>query len=552
MLRKMNGRSALLEILIDEGVSHLFGNPGTTELAVMDAIPSYPQLKYVLALQEAAVVAMADGYCRASHRLAACNLHCTPGLGHAMGAMYNAAFSGSPIIITAGDYAVGYGLQEPLLWGPMVEMARPLVKWAAQITNVRDLPGIVRRAAKLALTPPSGPVFLALPADVLDQEAELDLGKPTRVVTANRPADATIRTLASRLVQAKRPVLIAGQEVASNNATEQVAALAECLGAAVFQESVFYNARFPSQHPACFGDLTRNQSRVRETLQGFDLLVCLGADLLRMSAYSPVVPLPPDLPVIHITDRHWELGKTYSAEFAICADVKETASALLQQLEDAQTDTFRREAAERRKGLTAHNWTAQRKAAASAAAARSKAVPIDPGFLVMSIADCLPEDAIVIEEAPTSAAAIATFVPTRDASSFYGLASGGLGFGLSGAVGMSLAAPSRPIVALIGDGSVMYSLQGLWTARHFQLPITYIVINNRSYRILKERMVAFRDSHSFIGMDLEDPEIDFQALAKGFGMSSVRIEEPAAIVPAVSAAIKSRQPSLIEVVVQGM
>ncbi|MGO4330963.1 thiamine pyrophosphate-binding protein [Cupriavidus sp. 2TAF22] len=152
-----NGRSAFLQLLLNEGVTHLFGNPGTTELAIMEAVPSFPDLRYVLGLQESVVLGMADGYARASGRLTACNLHCTPGLGHAMGALYNAKFSGSPIIVTAGQYEIGYGLTEPLLYKPLVPIAQPLVKWAVEVQRAEDLPRIVHRAAKIALAPPNGP-----------------------------------------------------------------------------------------------------------------------------------------------------------------------------------------------------------------------------------------------------------------------------------------------------------------------------------------------------------------------------------------------------------
>ena len=306
--RMTTGRAAFLQLLIDEGVTHLFGNPGTTELAIMEAVPQFPELKYVLGLQESVVLGMADGYARASGKLAAVNLHCTPGLGHAMGALYSAKFSGSPLIITAGQYEIGYGLQEPLLYEPLVPIAQPLVKWAVEVTRIQDLPRIIRRAAKIALTPPMGPVFISLPGSILDDAAELDFGSPTRVETGTRPGDEAIERLALRLLMAEKPVLIAGRELAHRNVLEEAGELANLLGAAVYQEPVPYNARFPSDHPACMGDLTRNQVQVRKTLEQYDLLLCLGADLLRMSPYSPVEPLPDGMPVIHITERDWELG----------------------------------------------------------------------------------------------------------------------------------------------------------------------------------------------------------------------------------------------------
>src|SRR5438132_14019426 len=205
---KTTGRAAFLQLRVDEGVTHLFGNPGTTELAIMEVVPDFPQLDFVLGLQEAVVMAMADGFCRASGRLAAANVHVMPGLGNAMGALYNAKFSGSPLILTAGQQEQGHGLLEPMLYEPLVPVAQPLVKWAVEVTRAADLPRIIHRAAKLALTPPTGPVFLSLPGDVLDKTVELDMGRAVRVDTAARPSDETVARVVEMLLAARRPAIL--------------------------------------------------------------------------------------------------------------------------------------------------------------------------------------------------------------------------------------------------------------------------------------------------------------------------------------------------------
>ena len=548
--RVTTGRAAFLQLLIDEGVTHLFGNPGTTELAIMEAVPQFPQLKYVLGLQESVVLGMADGYARASGKLAAVNLHCTPGLGHAMGALYSAKFSGSPLIITAGQYEIGYGLQEPLLYEPLVPIAQPLVKWAVEVTRIQDLPRIIRRAAKIALTPPMGPVFISLPGSILDDEAELDFGSPTRVETGTRPGDEAIERLALRLLMAEKPVLIAGRELAHRGVLEEAGELANLLGAAVYQEPVPYNARFPSDHPACMGDLTRNQVQVRKTLEQYDLLLCLGADLLRMSPYSPVEPLPDGMPVIHITERDWELGKNYPTEIAFRADVRETLRALLPVLRAKRSREQAGKADRRLSELATRNWTTQREKARATARQAASSKPIDPRFLMLSLVDALPENAIVVEEALTAAPFLASFLPMRDANSFYGLASGGLGFAAPGAIGISLAQPGRPVVAAIGDGSAMYGIQALWTAAHLKLPITYVIVNNRSYRIIKERLVTSRKTDQFVAMDMKDPPIDFTGVAKGLGLTAVCVTDPAELSGALRKAIGSGLPNLIEVIVE--
>src|SRR5690242_3724582 len=207
-MKATTGRAAFLELLLDEGVTHLFGNPGTTELAIMEVVPQFQQLKFVLGLQESVVMAMADGYARASGRLAAANVHVMPGLGNAMGALYNAKFSGSPVILTAGQQEQGHGLLEPMLYEPLVPVAQPLVKWAVEATRAADLPRILHRAAKIALTPPTGPVFLSLPGDVLDESLEMDMGKPVRVEAAARPSDDVLAKILEKLLAARHPAIL--------------------------------------------------------------------------------------------------------------------------------------------------------------------------------------------------------------------------------------------------------------------------------------------------------------------------------------------------------
>ena len=541
----LTGRSAFLQLLVDEGVSHMFGNPGTTELPIMEVMPDYPQLKYVLGLYESVVVGMADGYARASNRLAACNVHVAPGLGNAMGALYNAKFSGSPLILTAGQQEQGHGLLEPLLYAPLVPLAQPLVKWAVEVTRAADLPLIVRRAAKVALTPPTGPVFISLPGDVLEQELEYASAPPTRVDARSRPSDESLARLAKKLLASRNPVIIAGQELSVHDAFAEAAELAELLGAGVYQQSVPYAAQFPTEHRAYLGALTRNQKQVREALAPFDLAICLGADLLRMSVYSPVDPLPEGMPVVHVSERDWELGKNHPTELALQANVKETLRALLPLMRAARPAA----ADGRLAALAPRNWSAQRDKARLAALEAAEEKPIDPRYLMLRIAESLPKDAVVVEEALTSSLALPSFLALRDPKSFYGLASGGLGFALPGAVGVSLALPGRPVVAVVGDGSALYGIQALWTAAHEKLPITYVITNNRSYRILKERLISMRGSDKFIGMDIREPSIDYCALAQSMGVSARRVVEPQDFAPALREAAASGGPRLIEVMV---
>ena len=543
----LTGRAAFLKLLAQEGVTQLFGNPGTTELAIMEAMSQQSDIGYVLGLQEAVVVGMADGYARASQKLAACNVHVAPGLGNAMGALYNAKFYGSPVLITAGQQEQGHGLMEPMLYDPLVPVAQPMVKWAIDVARVQDLPRIVHRAAKVALTPPTGPVFISLPGDILDAEAPLDLGHPTRVDADARPSEASLERLADRLLSARNPVLVAGHELATRDALAEAALLAEILGCAVWQQTVPYAAHFLSEHPAFVGQLTRSQTQVRAWLQPHDLLVCLGADVLRMSVHNPIDALPDGMPIVQISERDWELGKNYPTEIAIKAGVKETLRALIALLRSRMSAAQKSSAAARLAEIAENNWSVKRARACEEAAKLESARPMDPKLLMMRIAQALPRDVVVVEEGLTSTFSLLNFLPLRDHQGFYGLASGGIGFAMAGAVGISIALPDRPVVAIVGDGSAMYSIQALWTAAHHKLPITYVIPNNRSYRILKERLVSFRKTDQFVGMDMDDPAIDFVALAQAMGVPAQRITDPADVAPALRESIKGGGPRLLDV-----
>ncbi|MEP1028894.1 MAG: thiamine pyrophosphate-binding protein, partial [Alphaproteobacteria bacterium] len=324
---KIWGRSAFLELLKQEGVTHMFGNPGTTELPIMHALADHPDLTYVLGLQEALVVAMADGYSRASGKLVACNVHVAPGLGNAMGSLFNAKFTNTPMILTAGQQEQGHGLTEPVLYGDLVSMARPLVKWAVEVTQLEDLPRIIHRAAKVAMTPPTGPVFLSLPGDILNDEAGLDLGSATRIDTRVRPSDDVLETLAKRILAAENPVVVVGDEMVKSDALAEAAAFATILGAPVFQSSTPYGAQFLSEHPCFMGALERSQKQARAALEPHDLMIALGTDPLTMSVYSPIDPLPDGMKIVQIGLNEWDIAKNYPVEIAALGDLKTTLPA---------------------------------------------------------------------------------------------------------------------------------------------------------------------------------------------------------------------------------
>ncbi len=546
----MTGKRAFLELLKQEGVEVLFGNPGTTELPLMDALAVDHDIRYILGLQEGVVMGMADGYAQASGKLAVVNLHVAPGLGNAMGMLYDAQKAASPILVTAGQHEQSFNVTEPILWADLPTMARPLVKWSTEVHRLADLPRIVHRAAKTALAHPTGPVFLSLPGDILNDEGEVDLTAPTRVAPRIRADRDAVEAAADLLAGAQRPVLIAGDAVAQSRAHDEMAALAELLGAPVYLEGVSSTASFPTSHPLYRGTMGRLAPALRQQLGQYDTLFSVGGDLFTLSLPSNVEPMPDDLAVIHLDLDPWELGKNHPARVAMMGDPKATLPEITEAVRRRLTQGSVA-AIDRRGKAMRRTIAGERAALADKARGEAAKSPVQALALLEAIGRVLPRDAVVIEEALSSATSIRNLIASDDPQSFFGLRGGGIGWGLPAAVGVKVALPDRPVVAIVGDGSAMYSCQALWTAARYRLGVVFVILNNSSYRILKQRVNALRGHAAqtgvYVGMDLEDPAIDFQALARSMGVAAHAARTVAEATDLITAAIAGGAPTLIEV-----
>jgi benzoylformate decarboxylase len=546
----MSGKRAFLELLKQEGVEILFGNPGTTELPLMDALAVENELRYVLALQEASVIGMADGYAQASGKLAVVNLHVTPGLGNAMGMLYDAQKAGSPILVTAGQHDQDFNTTEPILWADLPPIARPLVKWSAEVHRLADLPRLVHRAAKTALAPPSGPVFLSLPGDILKAEGEIDLLAPTRIAAQLRGDPAAVKQAATILAEAKRPLIVAGDAVARSKAHAELIELAELIGAPVYSELVPSTASFPASHPLFRGAMTRMQGPIRKILEQYDVLFSVGGDLFTLSLPSDIEPMPAGLTLIHLDTDPWELGKNYPPQVAILGDPKTTLPDITETVRKAMSSGARGAARERLDAAKAATL-AERDALKAKAREMAGQTPVQPLSLLNAIGEMLPKDAVVIDETISSGAGIRSLIRSDDPQSFYGLRGGGIGWGLPAALGVKLALPHRPVLALVGDGSAMYTCQALWTAAHERIAAVFVILNNSSYRILKQRLVAQRGLAAqvdrFVGMELTDPAIDYVNLARSLGVAAERAASVHDATDLIAKGLKSDAPLLIDV-----
>jgi benzoylformate decarboxylase len=546
----MSGKRAFLDLLKQEGVDIVFGNPGTTELPLMDAFAVENDIRYVLGLQEAALMAMADGYAQASGKLTVLNLHVAPGLGNAMGMLYDAQKAGSPILVTAGQQDLEYLVTEPILSADLPTLARPFVKFAAQVDRLKDLPRLVHRAAKVALTPPTGPVFLSLPGDILKGEADLDLMTPTRVAPRVRGDAEAVAAAAELLAKAEHPLILAGDVVAQGRAHAELVDLAELIGAPVYAEFVPSRATFPTSHPLFRGAMVRTASEVRKILDQYDVLFSVGADLFTLSLPHATDPMSPALPLIHLDTDAWEIGKNYPARVAILGDPQATLPDITADVR-ARMSTAARAAARERFTKASEASRREREALQQRARALAGKTPVQPLALLEAIGAMLPRDAVVIEEALSSAQGIRSLIASDDAQSYFGLRGGGIGWGLPAAIGVKLALPERPVLALVGDGSALYTVQGLWTAAHERLPLIWVILNNTSYRILKQRLVAMRglaeQADTFVGMELTDPAIDFVSLARSLGIAAERARTAHETIDLIARALKENTALLIDV-----
>ena len=546
-----NGANILLEVLESEGVEYIFGNPGTTELPLMDALLDKPNIHYVLGLQEASVVAMADGYAQASGKPGFVNLHTAGGLGHGMGNLLNAFTSGTPLVVTAGQQDSRHSITDPLLQGDLVSIARPACKWAMEVSSPEQIPILVHRAFQDSKATPSGPVFLSLPMNVMEASSTIQMPDISHV--DRRPIASSLPELAAELVAVApgRVAIIAGDEVSLNDAYKEVVALAEILAAPVFGSSWPANIPYPTSHYLWRGNLLTKAVDIADTMRDFDCVFALGGKSFITILYSNASALPEGCDLFQLSVDGRDLGRTYPSKLSVVGDIEFSLNKLNQLLEelvvhstqvyDLQRKVAKQAFAKRRTTLHAQAQDlANRDTIHPLVAARELAAAIGP----------VP----IIDEAIATAAHLRSFLNseyTRQYSFFRG---GALGWGMPAAVGYSLGIGKQPVVSLVGDGAAMYSPQALWTAVNEALPVTFIVVNNLEYNVLKNFMrsqphYTAAQTGKFIAMDIDNPAVDFLALAASMGMAAQKILHMSDIQQSVAQAIASRKPNLIEIVI---
>lgn len=551
----MRGRRVLMDSLVAHGVRHIFGNPGTTETPLLDSLVAYPQIEYTMALHEGVAVGAASFYAQASGRVAVANVHVAPGLGNAIGALYGAFKANSPLIATAGQQDTRLRLANPVLGHDLVAMAAPVTKWSVQVERADELAPILRRAFKVATDAPAGPVFVSLPINVLEQETAVEAVGPGTSWRASHPDPRGIEQLVSLILKSNSPTVIASDDVARSGASQALVGLVEAIGASVWVEGLRHHASFPTGHASFRQSLPPDAAQVRKALDGSDLVILLGGPFFEDIWYAEGSHLPAGATVIQIEESPERLAFNHRLDGGVVGGMSASIDALTKAVRSQANDDYRRGAEGRNQALA--QLSAREKEAYRARLEKSwSREPSSMARVTAELRRGLPENVVIVDESITASLDLAKAFDYRGPGDYFGGRGGGIGQGFSGALGVKVAVPDRPVVAVSGDGSAMYSIQALWTAAHHKLAIVFVVLANHEYRILKHNVDVWRQKfeagtqHPYQQMDLMGPDLDFVHLAAGMGVEGVRVEKADDIAPALARAVAANRPFLVEIAVE--
>jgi benzoylformate decarboxylase len=514
-------REATFGLLRQLGMTTIFGNPGSTELTFLKDFPA--DFRYVLGLQEGTVLGMAEGFAQGTRRAAFVNLHTAPGLGNAMGVMVTAYHNKTPLVVTAGQQDRRHIANEPLLTGRLVELARPYVKRSFEPLRAQDVPGEIQRAYHTAMQPPRGPVFLSIPMDDWDAEAEPLAVR--EVVYRTAPDPEALARVAEALAGARSPALVSGAGVDRAGAFEEVVALAERTRAAVYADPIQPLSGFPQDHPLFQGQLPPAQRELAERLSAHDVVLVLGAPVFLYYPYVPGPVVAEGTQVFQVTEDPEEAARA-AVGTSLVGDVGLAARSLVELLPEADREPPKR-------------WERMPEPEA--------ADPISVDYLMHVLDEALPADVAIVDETASSKARLHRYLRPAAPGGYHSSATGGLGYVMPAAVGLKMALPGRTVVCVIGDGSSMYSIQALWSAARYGVAVPFVVVNNAGYSILKGYRDSIGAGERVPGLDV--PGLDFVGIARGMGVDGERVEDSAALPEAVERALGAGKPYLLDVIV---
>lgn len=549
------GHYAILEQFIADGVEYIFGNPGTVEQGFIDALADYPELKYVLTLQESVALMTADGYARATQKPTVVQIHSAPGLGNAVGAMYQAMRGHAPLVVIGGDAGIKYQALDAQMSADLVAIARPVTKWATMVSDASSLLRVLRRAIKIASTAPMGPVYVCLPQDILN-EIVVEPIRPTSLPSTRvTPDAATVKAMAELLVNATEPMIYVGDGVAYSGAQEALTKVAELLGAEV-RDVDSGELNMDNTHPLYQGSTGHMFGSISlPTLQRGDVNLICGTYVLPEVFPEIGDIFAPDAKVLHVDLNAYEIAKNHPVDLGIVCDPKMTLELLADAILMAQTDAQRMQSGERKQALAAAKKEQLQKALADDLAAEPDVLHFSS--FMKAFAQQLPADTVVFDEALTSSLVLTRYLPPRLPGHYFVTRGGSLGVGIPGAIGLKLANPNKTVVGFTGDGGSMYTIQALWTAARYNIDAKFVICNNRSYKLLQLNIEQFWEeesipAHDFpLSFDLSKPAIRFNELAESMGVEAIRVERPEEISPAIEKAIAHKGPFLLDIVIEG-
>lgn len=549
------GRSALIEQCLADGMDYMFGNPGTVEQGFLDALRDYPQMKYILTLQESVALLMADGYARATHKPTLVQIHSTPGLGNTIGAIYQAYRGHAPLVIIGGDAGLKYVPMEAQMFGDLVAFAKPVTKWATMVQDPNSLLRTLRRAIKLAATPPMGPVYVCVPADILDLPVVEEV-RPTFIPSARvAPDDGFIKEAAIILADAQKPMIFMGDGIAYSGATDELTQVAEMLGAEVWGVDAG-ELNISYAHPLYMGQTGHmfGESSYPITSKG-DVNLVVGTYMVPEVFPRLTDIYAPGAKVIHIDLNADQIAKNHRVDMGAVSDPKLTLSKLAEALVERMTAAQKETARARAQAIGAEN---EQKVQAQLEKDRTMRddVPLQAARFMEELGATLPEDAIIFDEALTSSPALTRYLLPRKPGHFFQTRGGSLGVGIPGALGLKLLHPDKTVIGFTGDGGSMYTIQALWTAAHHHIGAKLVICNNQNYMLLKLNILQYwRDQVKLperefpAPFELKDPVIDFAGLAQALGVPGVRVEKPEQVGPAIQLMLATDGPFLVDLVI---
>jgi benzoylformate decarboxylase len=529
------GKFAIFEQFAADGITKMFGNPGTSEEGFLDVVTQRGEMDYILTLQETVAIGVADGYARATGQPTLVQLHAGVGLGNGIGMMYQALRGHSPLVVIAGEAGLRYEAMDAQMAADLVSMARPVTKWATRVVDPGSVLRVLRRAVKIAMTHPRGPVFVDLPLDLLD----LDTAEPAvpSTIPSQRvvPAAAELGQAVDILRSARQPMIIIGDDVAASGAQAELTAVGELLNAPVWG-ACHAEANIDATHPLYQGQLGHMFGEdSRRRLEQADAVLIVGTYVF--PEVFPLLdwPFQPGARIVHIDLDTYEIGKNFPVNVALAADPKSTLAVLADELAAGVQEDHR-----------GHRETRPRQRPVPAADA-----PLIELFAA-ELARQAGDNLVVFDEALTASAALARYLPATVPGSWHATRGGSLGVGIPGAIGVKLARPDAQVVSFSGDGGSMYTFQGLWTAARHDVQARFVICNNRRYQILNDNIDRYWSerhipAHGYPdSFDLSRPEIDFSGLARSLGVSAERVDKPAQVEAAVTRMLGHAGPYLVD------